>query len=83
MPRAKTTKVTASTAKARYEQDSMREPYGRGADESDPQGKRWSGPAPAESAYPRNAPGKRKSDPEMTAKPSKKATLQRPRRGGS
>lgn len=83
MPRAKTTKTTTAAEKAQYEQDSMREPYGRGADESDPQGKRWSGPAQTKSDYPRNAPGKRKSDPEVTAKPVKKATLQRSRRGGS
>lgn len=79
MPRAKTAKAASSISKARYEQESMREPYGRGVDETDPQGERWSAPAKTKSAYPRNAPGKRKSDAAAPAKPAKKPSLQRAR----
>jgi hypothetical protein len=40
-----------------YQQQSMREPYGRGADEKDPLGRRWT--RTGKSAYPKNTPGQR------------------------
>jgi hypothetical protein len=61
---------TRDRDRAVYEQQSTREPYGRGSDESDPLARKWSDAnKPRKSAYPRNIPHQRKPAATTDTKP--------------